>query len=245
MHFQLWPYVKDLLRTKNWKCVATVLPKYVQQRSSLLPGIRRRVQGLFSNQSAVPEVPRWIKRDFARRVDLERRVKEGTNLPPVSPCHRILPDAHASLSLPQWTKLFEQENPGVTHCPVDVCHPYLDLRIVDYLLSLPPFPFFHHKTLLRETMKGRLPENIRLRPKTPLADDPAETQLEIHGWNWLDQMSWCEELSRYVDIDSLPSLKGEKNAMSIRSLMRPICLNFWLRTARRVRYNFCAESCHG
>jgi asparagine synthase (glutamine-hydrolysing) len=245
MHFQLCPYVKDLLRTRSWKRASSVLPLYLRQRQSLLPGIRRRVKELFSKEPAVPELPRWFAADFARRVDLEARFKEWTDLPPVSPRHRILPDAHASLSLPQWTQLFEQENSGVTRRPVEVCHPYLDLRIVNYLLALPPLPFFYNKTLLREAMKGRLPENVRLRPKTPLMNNPSEKQLEMHGWDWLDQVSWCEELSRYVDLVSLPPLNGERNAKQIRLLMRPICLNFWLHTARRVRYNFPAEAWHG
>lgn len=245
MYFQFWPYVKDLLRTGNWKRAAVILPLYLRRRSSLLPGVRRRIQGLFSKEPAVPELPRWFAADFARRVDLEARFKEWTNLPPVTPRHRTLPDAHASLSLPQWTQLFEQENSGVTRCPVEVCHPFLDLRIVNYLLSLPPLPFIYDKTLLREAMKGRLPENIRLRPKTPLVNDPSERQLEKHGWDWLDQVTWCGELGHYVDIASLSPLKGEKNANAIQSLMRPICLNFWLHSARRVRYKFRVEGCHG
>jgi asparagine synthase (glutamine-hydrolysing) len=245
MYFQLWPYVKDLLRTGNWKRAAAVVPLYLRQRSSFLPGIRRRVQELFRKEPAVPEIPRWFAVDFARRVDLEARFKEWSDLPAVSPPHPILPDAHASLSLPQWTQMFEHENSGVTHCPVEVYYPYLDLRIVNYLLALPPLPWFYKKTLLREAMNGSLPENVRLRSKTPLMDDPFQKQLEVGGWDWLNQVSWCEELSRYVDLASLPPLNRERNASKIELLIRLICLNFWLRSTGRVRYNFHAEACHG
>jgi asparagine synthase (glutamine-hydrolysing) len=245
MHFQIWPYVLDLLRKGNWRRAATVVPSYLRQRRSLLPAVRRRVQELFSNEATVPEFPRWLAADFVRRLDLVERFKEWTDLPPVSPPHSILPDAHASLSLPQWTQLFEQENAGVTHCPVEVCHPYLDLRIVNYLLALPPFPWSYNKTLLREAMKGRLPENIRQRPKTPLVNDPFRKQLDVRAWKSLNRINWCEELSRYVDLPSLPPLDGEINANEVESLVRPICLNFWLRSAGRVRYNFHAEACHG
>ena len=68
--------------------------------------------------------------------------------------------------------MFELENAGVTHCPVEVRHPFFDLRIVNYLLALPPFPLFFEKKLLREAVAGRLPEKIRTRRKSPLAGDP-------------------------------------------------------------------------
>ena len=41
--------------------------------------------------------------------------------------------------------MFEQESPGVTHSPVETCYPFLDLRIVNYLLAIPPFPWFFQK----------------------------------------------------------------------------------------------------
>ncbi len=68
--------------------------------------------------------------------------------------------------------MFEQENPGVTRCPVEVRHPFLDLRVVNFLLALPPFPLFFEKQLLREAVAGRLPESVRTRRKTPLAGSP-------------------------------------------------------------------------
>ncbi len=76
------------------------------------------------------------------------------------------------MSIPQWARMFEQGNPGATHYAVEVRYPFLDLRIVDFLLALPPFPFCFEKRLLRDAMAGRLPEACRFRPKTPLYDDP-------------------------------------------------------------------------
>ncbi len=68
--------------------------------------------------------------------------------------------------------MFERENPGLTRFPVEVRYPFLDLRIVNFLLALPPFPLFYEKRLLREAVVGRLPESIRTRRKSPLAGDP-------------------------------------------------------------------------
>src|SRR6202043_2466546 len=108
----------------------------------------------------------------------------------------ILPGAHASLDSPQWAYLFEHENPGVTRRPVEVRYPFLDLRIVEYLLALPPFPWFFEKNLLREAMVGCLPETVRLRPKTPLELDPLAARLNQQGTEWLDQVCWGGGLGR-------------------------------------------------
>ena len=51
--------------------------------------------------------------------------------------------------------MFEHENAGLTRYPVEVRHPFLDLRIVNFLLALPPFPLFFEKKLLREAVAGQ------------------------------------------------------------------------------------------
>jgi len=77
--------------------------------------------------------------------------------------------------------MFELENAGVPRDPLEMRYPFLDLRIVNYLLALPPFPWFFQKMLLREAMAGRIPEAIRMRPKTPLQGDPVSAQLRRTG----------------------------------------------------------------
>jgi len=185
--------------------------------------------------------PNWIAPDFARRVNLEARWKEvGSDT--TQPRHAVNPTACASLDIPQWSNLFEHENAGVTRFPVEVRHPFLDLRIVNYLLALPPFPWFYQKMLLRAAMAGRLPESVRLRPKTPLAGDPLVAQLQIPGAEWVDHLHWNAEMDGFVDRSVLAPLNGVKISEKADSLVRPICLNFWLQSTRRVRYNLHAEA---
>ena len=171
MHFEMWPFARDLTRNQEWRKLFTEIPRYLWLRPSVLPGVKRRVQGLFGKDPTAPVYPRWLAPDFARRLNLKDRAKEWSELPSLRP-HPILPKAHASLSLPHWSAMFEQENPGVTRCPVEVRHPFLDLRVVNFLLALPPFPLFFEKRILREAVAGRLPESVRTRRKTPLAGNP-------------------------------------------------------------------------
>ena len=243
MHFEMWPYAKQMLRKSDYRHLLIELPRYLQQRSSLWPGIRRRFKGIFSKDSTAPTYPAWLDPGFARRLNLEARWKEWSELPAAQP-HPLLPKAHASLSLPHWADMFEHENPGVSRRPVEVRYPFLDLRIVDFLLALPPYPWFFEKRLLREAMIGRLPESARVRPKTPLASDPLTQKLRGPEAAWLDQVQWIEDVGRYVNRSAISPLRAEKSLEQARSDVRPLCLNFWLQSTRRVRYNFRAEVCN-
>jgi asparagine synthase (glutamine-hydrolysing) len=241
MHFEMWPYAKDLIQCREWAQFFAQVPRYLWMRPSPWPGARRRVKGLFGLDPTAPAFPKWIAPEFARRVNLEARWNEvGSHATRLQ--HPINPSAHASLDLPQWSGLFEHENPGVTRFPVEVRHPFLDLRIMNYLLALPPFPWFYEKMLLRAAMAGRLPETVRLRPKTPLAGDPLIAQLQMPGADWVDRVHWTGEMDEFIDRSALEPLNGVKIPEKADSLVRPICLNFWLQTARRVRYNLHAEA---
>ena len=82
--------------------------------------------------------------------------------------------------------MFEQENAGASQFPVETRYPFLDLRIVNYLLALPPFPWFFQKMLLREAMTGRIPETVRMRPKTPVQSDILCEQFRRSGRQTLE-----------------------------------------------------------
>ena len=214
------------------------------KRRSIWPGIHRRFKGILGKDPTAPLFPRWLAPDFARDLDLKSRWKEWTELPASRP-HPVRPKAHISLSIPQWANMFEQESPGATHYPVEVRYPFLDLRIVNYLLALPPFPFFFEKRLLRDAMAGRLPEECRLRPKTPLLDDPLVQHLrDAKSAEWLDQIEWSGGIEQFVDRSSLAPVPGGNDSEQISLDLRPLCLNFWLQSARRVRYNLRAEVCN-
>jgi asparagine synthase (glutamine-hydrolysing) len=244
MHFEMWPHSKDLIRHREWSQLLRETLQYASMRRSPWPGIRRRMKRAFGKDRDAPKFPSWIAPDFARRMSLERRWKEVI-APSPPKRHPILPWAHTSLGWPLWAYLFEHENPGVTRRPVEVRYPYLDLRIVEYLLALPPFPWFFEKTLLREAMIGCLPESVRRRPKTPLAGDLLAAWLKRCEVNWMTGTSWSEETNRYVTRNAMQPLLGGGERGELPAAVRPICLNFWLQSVRRVRYNLSAEARNG
>ena len=140
-------------------------------------------------------------------------------------------------------------------CPAR--HPFLDLRVVNFLLALPPFPLYMEKKLLREVLAGRVPENVRTRKKTPLAGNPLEHYAARNESKNLQNVQWAKEMEGYVDRAKLEralraemgktrtNLQSRLQMNQIDALVRPICLNFWLRSMRGVRYNFRAEVRNG
>jgi asparagine synthase (glutamine-hydrolysing) len=240
MHFQMWPFTRDLVRNREWGSLFRETSRYLRLRPSVVPGLRRRMQGLFGKDPTAPVYPRWLVPEFARRLNLKDRAREWSELPAARP-HPVLPKAHASLSLPHWSAMFEHENAGVTGCPVEVRHPFLDLRVVNFLLALPPFPLFFEKQLLREVVAGRLPENVRTRRKTPLASSPLSTHLRQTQPRWMDKMAWDAQMDLYVNRTAHAAFRNETSSELTQSAVRPLCLNFWLQSARKVRYNLRAE----
>jgi asparagine synthase (glutamine-hydrolysing) len=244
LHFEMWPYVKDMVRRGEWADLVSTLPSYLRVRGSVWPGIRRRIREAGGNHPDAPRFPEWLNPDFAARRGLKERIEIWGNgsLPSK---HPVLPSAHAALSLPHWTHFFENENAGVTKAPVEVRFPYLDLRVVKFALSLPPYPWLYGKRILREAMAGKLPERIRIRPKTPLRTDPLLADLARPIAESARGVEWAAEMERYVGRGSLMKQLQSGDTLFLPQAIRPVCLNFWLQSCSVVRYKLKAEAHNG
>ena len=127
-----------------------------------------------------------------------------------------------------WAQCFESIDPGVTLLPIEHREPFLDLRVLTYLLAIPPMPWCDNKEVLRSAMAGLLPELVRRRPKTPLAGDPTREVLHREESLWVDRFEAVPELGEYVVRERIPRLLAEPDSNSILSNLRPLSLNCWL-----------------
>jgi asparagine synthase (glutamine-hydrolysing) len=245
MNFQMWPYVEDLRQRGEWRQLLSDVANYLWVRPFPWRGIRARALRLAGKDPDQPGFPEWLAPEFSRRANLEARWKEHTGISKSWTKHPIHQRGHASLSLPQWTRMFEQENAGATGYPIETRYPFLDLRIVNYLLALPPFPWFFQKMLLREAMAGRIPERVRARPKTPLQGDPLSAQLRRTGTKRLKLVPLSKNLDHYIDRSALEAPHDKMSAWQVSTSLRPYCLNIWLQSAPRMRYKVYAESGNG
>ena len=176
-------------------------------------------------------VPGWIDPDVARRVGLAERVAAWNAQAP--PPHPLRPEALEQLSTPLWPALFAAYDPGATRVPVEVRHPYFDLRVVTFLLSIPPAQWYNDKVLPRMGMRGRLPDAFLRRPKTPLSGDPLEARLRDRGAGWLGGRTLGAAVARFVDPEKVPRNVGGRGAPSDAPLwedVRPLALSLWLET---------------
>lgn len=182
--------------------------------------------------------PEWLKPEFVERLDLARRwqsIQENAQRD-----ERARTFAHRALTSPALSWLLEGYDAGVTRLALDVRHPLLDIRLVEYVLSIPPVPWCVDKRLLREAMRDRLPDPVRLRAKTPLAGDPLVALLRGAKARWIDDFEPAAELGRYVDRAAIPALGGADGAHDPWTHLRPLCLNLWLQYSGRVHYRAAA-----
>jgi asparagine synthase (glutamine-hydrolysing) len=107
----------------------------------------------------------------------------------------------------------------------------MDVRLVTYLLAIPPIPWFVAKTLLRETMKGVLPPSVLQRPKTSLQEDPLRAHLTAASRMVRQPLRPVPALSACVDHAAVPCLDAWCGEEDPWLHVRPYCLNHWL--ARR------------
>jgi asparagine synthase (glutamine-hydrolysing) len=132
-----------------------------------------------------------------------------------------------SVSCGYWSGVFDQEDAAWTGVPVELRAPFFDQRLITYLLRLPPMPWCMEKELLRRDMLGILPEAVRRRPKTALAEDPVASLVRKEQWRpVLPKMD--EALAQFVDLKRMTSALGDAQGPALWVDLRPVSLNYWL-----------------
>jgi hypothetical protein len=109
------------------------------------------------------------------------------------------------------------------------------------VLSLPTLPWCSDKELLRRSMRGLLPEEVRLRRKQPLRSDVLKAFYESSRKPWLENFEPVEELSRYVDVERAKEYLENPPAGELIVHLRPVCLNFWLKWESEYAYKMREE----
>ena len=139
------------------------------------------------------------------------------------------PEAYESIASRYWTGLFGQTDASITGYPLEIHHPFFDLRVLQFLLGLPTLPWCSDKEILRRAAKGVLPDSIRLRKKSPLLADPIAALLQRRESAWLDRYETVPELNEYIQQDRIPKVFLTTDAFTALIHLRPLTLNFWLQ----------------
>ena len=235
MEFEMAEHFRCLWREGRPGRALADLAEHVLRRFQAPDGLRgplRRVRRLFSPRESRASFPDWIQPDLAARLNLRARWSNPLDNLPWN-THPRHPRGYGSLFLPQWDFLFRMENAATTRQPVEVRYPFLDVRLVNFLLAIPSMPWFFRKYLLRETMRGRLPDAIRLRPKTPSPFHPLLAALQRKEAEPLLRMQPAHQLKHYISEGRVPLLGPDMNAEEAELKINPACLNFWLLSLSR------------
>jgi asparagine synthase (glutamine-hydrolysing) len=175
--------------------------------SGLLGRLRRWRQ----TEPKLQGYPTWLNPDFARSMELEQRWMEIKDRPKRSVDSPRSPAYNKSTSM-LWAAILEYNDPGYSGVPVEVRLPFLDLRLLSYLLALPPIPWCVDKMLIRAAMKDILPAEVRLRPKTPLAGDPLVAK-GLQSINRSSVSNILPAIESYVNIGGICRLLESSNSL--------------------------------
>lgn len=172
-----------------------------------------------------PQPSDWLNVEFVKRMELAQTSEEPRGLGK-SP-HPWRPRALASFSDPIWPQFLEAFDETLTGAPIEYRHPFLDLRVLTFLLSVPPVPWARRKLLIREAMKDALPIEVLSRDKAPLIENPLMKLVQEHP---LPVDPLCEEMKNYVDERKVPSRPSD--ASETEAVIRVRILDHWLKNRR-------------
>jgi asparagine synthase (glutamine-hydrolysing) len=199
------------------------------------PGFRSWLRARGGPEAALPPYPAWLAPDFERAAGLRERWAEAgaTRYDP----RRRRPEAYARILDPGWLPILANHDPARSGFAAEVRHPLLDLRLVRFLLSVPPAQWYNDKALLRLWARGRLPSAITRRPKAPLAGDPSEARRRAFGDAWLGGRGLGALVREFVDPARVPAWAGGGDrgttAGEAWQQVHPMALSLWLEARFR------------
>lgn len=221
-------YLAWLLRRRDWPRLAaatlsSLLAKGADGWGATLSTSLARLGGRRAVAAGLPAVPPWLDRGLVEALRLEERQAGKAAGAERHPWH---PQAIASFNDAIWPSLLEEFDFDAALSPVVWRHPYLDLRVLEFLLSVPPVPWARRKLLLRRAMRDRLPRAVLERRKAPLAQSPLVAPLSRHG---LPDLSPGGPLARFVDVRQVPVVAACP-AGDLNRLLAVHALDHWLST---------------
>ncbi|HEU4837139.1 MAG TPA: asparagine synthase-related protein, partial [Pyrinomonadaceae bacterium] len=186
---------------------------------SRFSGIKNRIKRLLAppeKRAATESRPySWLDESFAERTHLLER----WNKPSI---------AQASPLNPIWTALFEGYDRSSTKLNLEVRHPFMDVRLVEFLSAIPVHPWRVNKNILRLAMKDKLPIAVLNRRKTPLAGSPALQLVRRGSVRCLESFEVSPQLRAFVNLNRRRSLADEETSDGLWANLRIFALNYWL-----------------
>ncbi len=174
-------------------------------------------------------MPQYLNPEFKQKIDI-KEIWDRSLTNTYGALHIRHPEATYNLVSPDWnTDDIIMKSPFPFSEERD---PFLDLRLVNYILSIPSLPWLFNKHILRESMKEFLPKEIINRPKTPLGAIQNKL-IQERSSQWLKHWKPSPELLKYIDPLKIKlSFKKENSEINTYQFLRIVTLDQWLQNFR-------------
>jgi asparagine synthase (glutamine-hydrolysing) len=226
---QAWPYFNYLRTRRQWARIGSTFGGFFWSHGRFPPlrgGFRVRLRRLLNSGESQGTYPDWLTQDFSDRANLKQRWQELRQRPKSE--HPVHPEAYGGLHSAYWAGVLEGEDAGWTRVPLETRAPLLDLRVLRFLLRVPPVPWCADKQLARRAMENCLPGTVLRRPKTPLLRDPLKVCLATGQWK-PECPQVPQDIHHFVNwkkyVETFEHVKGSSNS----EILRPLCLVHWLK----------------
>ena len=210
---ELTPFFARLLRRGSVVRFARAVAQYARIMGRPPYFVFRQLLGA-SAPIADRELTSWLEPSFAARTaarnDAETRPSSG---------HALRPRSASALDSPIWSSYFEWAHPLMTGAPIAISYPYCDARVVRAALNVSPVPALVDKQVLRELLRGRVSDTIRLRRKTVLGGDPWIVEVEKRRLELGPAAAYIDR-SRFLESCRGRSVSGAR--------LRALALDYWM-----------------
>jgi asparagine synthase (glutamine-hydrolysing) len=238
LRLQAWPYLRFLYKKKGKLSAFGTLARYVFGHRKLPPlgaGIRTGARRLLrvGDDQDLPEFPLWLNPEFARRMDLPGRwqLMNSAN----KSRHEFNPRAYELANDLSVASALEVVDATWTGCPLEFRWPFMDRRLVRFMLRTPPVPWAMDKYLLRRSQVGILPVEILDRPKTPLQGDSLLLHARAGDWNPVPSERPPDCIQQHVNWALLVEQLKKTQDESLHQHLRPVALARWLKNVENLR----------
>ncbi len=192
-------------------------------RLPLWSSIRQIAGARRTRQRWTPTFPDWLNPDFVARCGCLERWAAAMQ-PAAASDHPIRPRAYDDMHAIQWQALFDDCDMLAANAGAEYRHPFVDVRLLQYLLRLPATPWCRNKHVIRRAMAGSLPREVVWRKKSPLSRDPDLERVRTSG---LPRAAPSSTLLRYVNPGMLP--RTSSSDIALRAVLRPLGFAYWLQ----------------
>ncbi|MEH6584248.1 MAG: asparagine synthase-related protein [Halioglobus sp.] len=191
-------------------------------------GLMARVRKMTGKTAARPPpypYPYWINKGIEQKLGLCQRWDAQWTLGVADenrlPRHPSLID---TLLSPDWNNDDLGMQGGIAS--PEIRDPYLDLRLVEFVLSLPPMPWLYKKHILREVMRSALPDTVIERPKQALGMLASSLTGQARVNDYLQN----KVLDNYVDKAAFRTAAATRDRPDMDYVnLRPLILGQWLQ----------------